>query len=125
MALESQARTATVPVHIDADGIGRYPQEIEAALYFCTLEALQNVQKHAAASAVQVRLREDSGRVHVDVIDDGRGFDVAAVRRGAGLTNMEDRIDALGGSLQVASTPGSGTTLRATVPVSADVVAAS
>jgi signal transduction histidine kinase len=71
----------------------------------------------AAASAVEVRLREDSGQVHVEVIDDGRGFDVSTVRRGAGLTDMEDRIDALGGSLQVVSTPGSGTTLRATVPV--------
>ena len=117
VALESQARKATLPVHIHSDGIGRYPQEIEAALYFCTLEALQNVQKYAAASAVEVRLRDDGGQVHVDVTDDGRGFDVAAVSRGAGLTNMEDRIDALGGSLHVASTPGSGTTLRATVPL--------
>ena len=117
VALESQARKATVPVHIHADGIGRYPQEIEAALYFCTLEALQNVQKYAAASVVEVRLHDDSRQVHVDVIDDGRGFDLAAVTRGAGLTNMEDRIDALGGSLRVASSPGSGTTLRASVPV--------
>jgi len=125
VALESQARKATVPVHIDADGIGRYPQEIEAALYFCILEALQNVQKYAAASAVEVRLREDSGQVHIDVSDDGRGFDMGTVSRGAGLTNMEDRIDALGGSLHVASIPGSGTTLRATVPVSASVLSAS
>ncbi len=117
VALESQARKATVPVHVDAERIGRYPQEIEAALYFCTLEALQNVQKYASASAVEVRLREDGGQVHVDVIDDGRGFDVSIVRRGAGLTNMEDRLDALGGSLHLESTLGSGTTLRAAVPV--------
>jgi signal transduction histidine kinase len=117
VALESQARKATVPVRVKAEAVGRYPQEIEAALYFCTLEALQNVEKYAAASAVEVRLREEGGQVHVDVIDDGRGFDLGTVSRGAGLTNMEDRIDALGGSLHVASTPGSGTTLRATVPV--------
>ena len=117
VALESQARKATVPVHIDADGIGRYPQEIEAALYFCTLEALQNVQKYAAASAVDVHLHEDGGEVRVEVSDDGRGFDVGTVTRGTGLTNMEDRIDALGGSLHVASAPGSGTTLRVTVPL--------
>ena len=117
VALELQARKATVPVHIDADGIGRYPQEIEAALYFCTLEALQNVQKYAAASAVDVHLHEDGGEVRVEVSDDGRGFDVGTVTRGTGLTNMEDRIDALGGSLHVASAPGSGTTLRVTVPL--------
>jgi signal transduction histidine kinase len=72
-----------------------------------------------------VRLREDSRHVHVDVIHDGRGFDIAAVSRGAGLMSMEDWIDTLGASPQVASTPGSGTTLRATVPVSPAVVTAS
>jgi signal transduction histidine kinase len=116
-ALRSQAAKATLPVHVDADGVGRYPQETEAALYFCTLEALQNVQKYAAASAVQVRVREGGGEVRVEVIDDGRGFDVGTVQRGAGLTNMEDRLDALGGNLQIDSTLGSGTTLHATVPV--------
>jgi signal transduction histidine kinase len=116
VALESQARKATVQVHIDADGIGRYPQEIEAALYFCTLEALQNVQKYAAASAVEVRLRADGELIHVDVLDDGRGFDLSAATRGAGLTNMEDRLDALGGNLLLESAPGAGTALHATVP---------
>jgi signal transduction histidine kinase len=105
-----------VQVHIDADGIGRYPQEIEAALYFCTLEALQNVQKYAAASAVEVRLRADGELIHVDVLDDGRGFDLSAATRGAGLTNMEDRLDALGGNLLLESAPGAGTALHATVP---------
>ena len=107
-ALESQARKATLPVRVDADGIGRYPQEIEAALYFCTLEALQNVQKYASASTVEVRLHEDGGQVQVDVIDDGCGFDPGSVRRGAGLTNIEDRLDALGGSLHVASSRAVG-----------------
>jgi signal transduction histidine kinase len=116
-ALQSQAGKATLPVHVDADGVGRYPQETEAALYFCTLEALQNVQKYAVASAVTVRLRTDEKQLLVEVTDDGRGFDVTAVVRGAGLTNMEDRLDALGGTLQIESTPGVGTTLRATVPV--------
>jgi signal transduction histidine kinase len=116
-ALQSQAGKATLPVHVDADGVGRYPQETEAALYFCTLEALQNVQKYAAASAVQVRLREDANELLVTVIDDGRGFDVLTAVRGAGLTNMEDRLNALGGRLRIESTPGAGTTLRATVPI--------
>jgi signal transduction histidine kinase len=117
VALESQARKATVPVRVEAEGIGRYPQEVEAALYFCTLEALQNVQKYASASAVDVRLREDGGRVSVDVVDDGHGFDTATATRGAGLTNMHDRLDALGGTLHVESTLGVGTTLRAAVPI--------
>jgi len=117
-ALQSQAGKATIPVRVDADGVGRYPQETEAALYFCTLEALQNVQKYAVASSVAVRLRADEKQLLVEVADDGRGFDVTAVTRGAGLTNMEDRLEALGGTLQIESTPGVGTTLRATVPVS-------
>ncbi|HSP64919.1 MAG TPA: sensor histidine kinase, partial [Candidatus Deferrimicrobium sp.] len=115
-ALRSQARKATIPVEVDADGISRHSQETEAALYFCTLEALQNVQKYASAAAVVVRLREDAERLRVEVTDDGRGFNVASVRRGAGLTNMEDRLDALGGTLEIVSTPGAGTTLRASIP---------
>jgi signal transduction histidine kinase len=116
-ALESHARKATVPVHVRADGIARYPQETEAALYFCTLEALQNVQKYARASGATVQLREDGEQLTIEVVDDGRGFDMTAIKRGAGLTNMEDRLDALGGALQIHSRPGYGTTLRATVPI--------
>ncbi|MEA2637181.1 MAG: hypothetical protein QOE18_238, partial [Chloroflexota bacterium] len=116
-ALQSQAGKATLPVHVDADGIGRYPQETEAALYFCTLEALQNVQKYAAASAVEVRLHKDGEQLLVEVTDDDRGFDVTTAVRGAGLTNMEDRLEALGGTLLIETSPGHGTTLRATVPV--------
>jgi signal transduction histidine kinase len=117
VALQAHARKATLPVQVDADGIGRYPQEMEAALYFFALEALQNVQKYADASSATVQLREDPDQLHVEVADDGRGFDVTAVKRGAGLTNMEDRLDALGGTLQIYSSPGHGTTLRATVPL--------
>src|ERR1035437_3484233 len=122
-ALQSQAGKATLPVHVDADGVGRYPQETEAALYFCTLEALQNVQKYAEASAATVRLHEDANQLLVEVTDNGCGFDVTTAARGAGLTNMEDRLDALGGALQIESTPGVGTTLRATVPVPVIMVA--
>jgi signal transduction histidine kinase len=115
-ALRSQAAKATVPVHVDADGIGRYSQETEAALYFCTLEAIQNVQKYAHASSIDVRLRAIDGHIGIDISDDGIGFDPTTVTRGAGLTNMEDRLDALGGSLHLESTPGEGTTLHARVP---------
>jgi signal transduction histidine kinase len=116
-ALEAQARKATLPVTVEANGIGRYPQDTEAALYFCILEALQNIQKYAQASSATVRLRTDGDQLCVEVADDGRGFDVITTLRGNGLTNMEDRLQALGGTLQIASSPGHGTTLRASIPV--------
>jgi signal transduction histidine kinase len=124
-ALQAQARKATLPITIEIDGIGRYPQGTEAALYFCILEALQNIQKYAKASRAVVRLRQDGDLLTVEVNDDGCGFVVSTTARGNGLTNMEDRLDALGGNLQVESTVGRGTTLRATVPVSHKVLAAS
>jgi signal transduction histidine kinase len=124
-ALQAQARRAMLPITIEADGIGRFPQDTEAALYFCVLEALQNIQKYAQASRAVVRLRQDGHQLAVEVADDGRGFVVSTTARGNGLTNMEDRLDALGGNLQIESTLGRGTTLRAIVPVSHRVLAAS
>ncbi len=120
-ALASQARKATVPVTVDADGIGRYSQDIEAAIYFSVLEALQNVQKYAHASSAAVQLREEEGALKFEIADDGTGFDVATTKKGSGLTNMADRVDALGGEVEVTSAPGRGTTLHgwlrvATVP---------
>ena len=115
MALQSQARKATVPVEVDADGIGRYPQEVEATVYFCVLEALQNVQKYAKAARVWVRLRDNAGALLFEVEDDGLGFDTEHVRKGAGLTNMNDRLDAVGGTLGINSTPGAGSCIRGEV----------
>jgi signal transduction histidine kinase len=111
VALESQARKATVPVSVEAHAIARYPQDIEAAVYFCVLEALQNVQKYAQASHVTVGLRGEERGVTFSVADDGRGFEVASMKRGAGLANMADRLDALGGRLHIVSAPGEGTTI--------------
>jgi len=116
-ALESQARKATLPVLVDAAGITRHQQDLEAAVYFCVLEALQNVQKYAKATQVTVRLREADGQLEVEVEDDGAGFDVATAKRGAGLTNMEDRLDALEGALSVQSSPGHGTRLSVSLPL--------
>jgi signal transduction histidine kinase len=124
-ALQAQARKATLPIIVAAEGIGRYPQDTEAALYFCILEALQNIQKYAQASRAVVRLKQDGDLLTVEVNDDGRGFVVSTTARGNGLTNMEDRLDALGGNLQVESTVGRGTTLRASVPVTHQVLAGS
>jgi len=121
VALESQARKATVPVRVEAEGVGRYAQEVEATVYFCVLEALQNVQKYAQASQVVVRLTASTDTLTFAVSDDGAGFDPATVRRGAGLTNMRDRLDAIGGSLEVTSTHRTGTTLRGAIDVSARV----
>jgi signal transduction histidine kinase len=116
-ALESQARKATVPVTVEADGVGRYPQEIEAAVYFCCLEALQNLQKYAGEAHAVVRLHADDGRLRFEVDDNGAGFDVATTKKGSGLTNMVDRLDALGGDVEVTSSPGMGTRLHGSLPV--------
>jgi signal transduction histidine kinase len=119
IALQSQAGKATLPVVVETDGIGRYAQQAEAAVYFCVLEALQNVQKYAAANKATVRLRERDGELAFEVEDDGQGFDPATQRKGSGLQNMADRLDALGGRLEMSSTPGSGTRLRAAIPAGA------
>ena len=110
-ALEAQARRATVPVTIEAQGLGRYPQDVEAAVYFCCLEALQNVQKYARARSATVRIEQANGLLSFEVSDDGVGFDPGRASSGSGLTNLRDRLDALGGDLIVRSAPGAGTTL--------------
>ena len=117
-ALEAQARKAAVRVEIQPDGIGRYPQEAEATAYFCVLEALQNAAKYADPTSVEVRLHEEDGALRFVVTDDGAGFDVATTPRGAGLQNMADRVEALGGELSIVSAPGSGTTVTGRIPVS-------
>ncbi len=115
-ALAAQTRKSPVPAAVDADGIGRYPQEIEAAVYFCTLEALQNVAKYANATKVSVRLRQTDGVLTFEVRDDGVGFDPEAKGHGSGLQGMADRLDAIGGKLDVRSAPGSGTRIEGRVP---------
>src|SRR5437867_10401573 len=83
-ALESQARKAAVPTTVEADRIGRYPEEIESTIYFCTLEALNNGAKYAEAGRALVRLSQPDGHVEFTVDDDGRGFDAAASSYGTG-----------------------------------------
>ncbi len=117
VALESQVRKATVPVTVEAEAVERYPQDIEAAVYFCCLEAIQNVQKYAAASSAVIRLRGDGERLHFSVTDDGSGFDTATMKRGSGTTNVADRLDALGGTVELQSAPGQGTTISGWLPV--------
>jgi signal transduction histidine kinase len=125
VALESQARKATLPVRVEADGVERYAQDVEATVYFCVLEALQNVQKYAEASQAEVLLHTEDGELIFEVIDDGAGFAVESVRKGAGLTNMRDRVDALGGSVEVVSHPGAGSCVRGALPAQMRVAAVS
>ena len=118
-ALEVQSRKAPVLVAIQTDGLARYPQEAEAAVYFCSLEALQNVGKYAGVSKATVRLVEQEGHLTFEVTDDGAGFDTTTSSYGTGLQGMADRLSALGGELQVHSAPGMGTTVTGWLPVRA------
>jgi signal transduction histidine kinase len=115
-AIEAQLRKSPLPASVDTDGVGRYAQEVEAAVYFCVLEALQNVAKYANANRLVVRLGETDGDLRFAVEDDGVGFAPASAR-GTGLTNMRDRIEALGGSLELRSSPGAGTTVAGRISV--------
>jgi signal transduction histidine kinase len=118
-ALEAQARRTPLAVSFEFDGVERYPPDVEAAIYFFVLEALQNVTKYAEASNVTIRLREWEGDIDVSVIDDGRGFDPEATPLGMGLQNMSDRLAALGGRLEIKSVPGRGTNVFGRVPIPA------
>jgi signal transduction histidine kinase len=118
-ALDAQARGSPVPVTVEAEGLRRYPQETEAAAYFCVLEALQNVAKYAAASQAAVRLTGSAGAFGFSVTDDGTGFDAGSAGYGTGLQGMADRVAALGGDLQVRSEPGHGTTVTGRLPARA------
>jgi signal transduction histidine kinase len=116
-ALSSQARKATFPVTVEADHLSRYPQDQEAAVYFCVLEALQNVAKYAGATSAVIRLSEAEGQLTFTVIDDGTGFDTSTTSYGTGLQGMADRLAAQGGKLEVRSKPGEGTSVTGRVPV--------
>jgi signal transduction histidine kinase len=122
VALESQARKAIVPTRVESQGVERYAQDVESTVYFCVLEALQNVQKYAGATEVTVRLTVNDDELRFEVTDDGAGFDFATVRKGVGLTNMGDRLDAIGGALVISSKRGAGTTIRGSVRVPSRVM---
>src|SRR5215216_1115012 len=108
---------ATSPPQIDAVGVGRYAPDIESAVYYCCLEAIQNAMKHGGRGVhVSVALAEGDGDLTFRVVDDGPGFVVGEVR-GHGLQNMEDRLGALGGRLTIATAPGRGTTISGRVPL--------
>jgi signal transduction histidine kinase len=117
IALGQQTQKAAIPVSLLAESIDRYPRDVEAAVYFTVLEALQNTAKYAQATSAEVRLSEENGDLRFVVTDDGTGFDMGQVTNGAGLSGISDRMDTVGGSWNVASIRGSGTTITGKVPV--------
>ena len=117
-ALRARARAGPVDVRISTEGVGRYAADIEGAVYFCCTEALQNAVMHAQASTVWIRLAEEGNELVFSVEDDGRGFDTASLHSGAGLQGMRDRVDVVGGTLDIASVLNHGTTVRGRVHVS-------
>jgi signal transduction histidine kinase len=121
-ALTAQARRAAIPVDADVVLDRRYPVEIEAAVYFSCLEALQNVSKYAEATRAHLRIRaERDGALSFEVVDDGRGFDPSSNGNGTGLQGIADRLGAIDGTLEVSSAPGRGTAIRGRIPVVEDV----
>jgi signal transduction histidine kinase len=116
-ALRRQEANPAIHVSVEDDGLARYPIEIEAAVYFACLEALNNAAKHASGSNVVVRLGEQAGQLMFSVRDDGSGFDPEESRPGSGLGNMVDRVSALGGALDITSAPSRGTVVAGRVPL--------
>jgi signal transduction histidine kinase len=117
-ALSAVAARAPVRTRVESGAIGRYPPQVEATVYFCCLEALQNAGKHAGeAASAAVRVTEKEGGLLFEVSDDGAGFDPAAGGWGSGLTNMTDRLGGIGGSLRIESSPGQGTRVAGTIPL--------
>lgn len=118
-ALASVARRSAPPARLEVASIARYPEDVEAAVYFCCVESLQNVGKHAGVDVrARVRLLERDGELSFEIQDDGVGCDVdSALGSGTGYTNMTDRMAAVGGKLAVESSLGNGTTVRGSVPL--------
>jgi signal transduction histidine kinase len=118
-ALRAVALRTPVATSVDEDGIGRYSREVESAVYFCCLEAVQNAGKHAGGvTSIAISLSDTDG-LRFEVRDDGAGFDLEASGEGTGLTNMRDRLGAVGGELAIRSAPGRGVVVVGTVPTGA------
>jgi signal transduction histidine kinase len=117
-ALSAATARSPVPVQLSDAGIGRLSLEVETAVYFCALEAIQNAVKHADASRIGVALSRRDATLVVEVTDDGAGFDPAREASGEGLANMRDRVDAVGGRLTIRRADAGGTLVRAEVPTS-------
>jgi signal transduction histidine kinase len=117
-ALGALRRDGGALLTVHGAGVGRHPPDLESAIYYCCLEAVQNATKHGGAGArIAVVLREDRRQLRFEVSDDGPGFDSAAAHLGTGLQNMRDRLGALDGRLSIVSAPGRGTVVAGSVPL--------
>jgi signal transduction histidine kinase len=115
-ALRAAARSCPLHVTVDARRIARYPEDIETAVYFSCVEALQNAVKHTGGdTSVEIAVSQDDA-LRFDVVDTGGGFEVNGRPRGRGLANMRDRVESVGGTLAVESAPGRGTRVSGRIP---------
>jgi signal transduction histidine kinase len=116
-ALKTLARQSAVPVELSIGVHERLPESGKVAAYYVVAEALTNAAKHAQASKVDVRVDADDANLHLSIEDDGIGG--ADVGKGSGLTGLVDRVEALGGTMDISSCTGCGTSLRVTIPLQA------
>jgi signal transduction histidine kinase len=116
-ALRAECAHSGLAIRIVAGEVGLSAPDVETAVYLCCLESIQNAGKHGGPDAsVTVRLRRESGDLLFSVHDSGRGFDPRATLPGAGLTSVKDRIETVGGRVEIATAPGRGTTVAGAVP---------
>jgi signal transduction histidine kinase len=116
-ALRAAGRASALPTTVRADGLGRYPPEIETTVYFSCSEALQNAAKHARGATMVTILLLGNRELHFEVRDDGAGFDVQTTPIGTGLSNLRDRLADVGGTMTIHSTPGKGTSIQGSIPL--------
>ena len=119
-ALRQAVINSPVRVEVIPHGVGRLSPTVEAAAYFCCLEAVQNAAKHSGAALIRVELKDEAGSLECVVADDGAGFDARTRTAGTGLKNMRDRAEAVAGTLTIQSTPGDGTRVVALLPTAGD-----
>jgi len=116
-ALQSAADRCPLTVTVEIDPVGRHHPDVEAALYFCCVEAIQNVVKHAQARSIRLGCGIDASMLWISVTDDGIGFDAATTSGGRGIDNIRDRLRAIGGNLEVITKRDAGVTVRGYAPV--------
>jgi len=116
-ALIAAGRHTRQAVSVLARDVGRYPREVESAVYFSCVAAMHNAVKHAGPGEIAVHVWETSGTLRFSVSDTGRGFDPQRTRSGAGITNIRDRLTGVGGSVTIASAPSHGTQVLGAIPL--------
>lgn len=117
-AIQSHISKMEMDARVEATGMDgvRFAPEVEANVYFCVREALQNASKHAPGARVTIRLIAENIRLSFVVADRGPGFDPASVKASSGLQNMRDRVEAIGGAFEISAATGRGTEVKGTIP---------